>query len=347
MASDVRLEEGEEVKTFEGEKVKAGMLPGVLIGETRVWRNGKEMITEVEGLFPDGLTSTLDSSSLSRESDNASWRVSAWRLVSSFTMSFVGLGAKILLRGLNTTVVHGGENLEKALKERGSDTALLTVINHQSCLDDPGIWGAILPPRILADTRIMRWGASASEVIFVNRPLATFWSLGKVVPIVRGWGVYQPAMNFLQSRLDAGGWVNVFPEGKVNWPREDMRLRWGVGRLVADCQAEKLMVMPVYHHGMADVLPNPVSKGERQPVVPRPGNLVTVCIGQPINLAPLLARMRRSGMEETEVRSRLTKEVQSALEELGREARMQHKNDFEKWLWRWHYNTDVIPSILT
>ena len=190
MASDVRLEEGEEVKTFEGEKVKAGMLPGVLIGETRVWRNGKETITEVEGLFPDGLTSTLDSSSLSRESDNASWRVSAWRLVSSFTMSFVGFGAKILLRGINTTVVHGGENLEKALKERGSDTALLTVINHQvitsyiysqpskrawpesnlklelglmltntqSCLDDPGIWGAILPPRILADTRIMRWG---------------------------------------------------------------------------------------------------------------------------------------------------------------------------------------------
>ena len=129
MASDVRLEEGEEVKTFEGEKVKPGMLPGVLIGETRVWRNGKEMITEVEGLFPDGLTSTLDSSG---ESDNpSSWRVSAWRLVSSFTMSFVGLGAKILLRGLNTTVVHGGENLEKALKERGSDTALLTVINHQ------------------------------------------------------------------------------------------------------------------------------------------------------------------------------------------------------------------------
>ena len=144
----------------------------------------------MEGLFPDGLTSTLDSSSLSRESDNASWRVSAWRLVSSFTMSFVGFGAKILLRGINTTVVHGGENLEKALKERGSDTALLTVINHQvitsyiysqpskrawpesnlklelglmltntqSCLDDPGIWGAILPPRILADTRIMRWG---------------------------------------------------------------------------------------------------------------------------------------------------------------------------------------------
>jgi len=343
MASDVRLEEGEEM--FEGEKVKPGMLPGVLIGETRVWRNGRETITEVEGLFPDGLASTLDSSP--GESDPSSWRVSAWRILSSFTMTFVGLGAKVLLRGFNSTVVHGGEHLEKTLNGRASDTALLTVINHQSCLDDPGIWGAILPPSTLADTKIMRWGASASEVIFVNRPLATFWSLGKVVPIVRGWGVYQPAMNFLQSRLDAGGWVNVFPEGKVNWPREDMRLRWGVGKLVADCQASELMVLPVYHHGMASVLPNPESKGERQPVVPRLGNLVTVCIGQPINFAPLLAMLRGSGMREKEVRARLTREVQSALEALGREARMQHMKDLERWLWRWHDNMDVVPSILT
>ena len=172
MASDVRLEEEtRDEMMFEGEKVKPGMLPGVLIGETKVWRNGKETITEVEKLFPDGLTSTLDSH---QESDS-SLRVSAWRLLSSFTMTFVGVGAKLLLRGFNTTVVHGGEHLEKALRERGSDTALLTAINHQvkylnsqryffddtnpqSCLDDPGIWGAILLPRMLADTRIMRWG---------------------------------------------------------------------------------------------------------------------------------------------------------------------------------------------
>merc|ERR1711971_1109876 len=57
-------------------------------------------------------------------------------------------------------------------------------------------------------------------------------------------------------------------EGKVNWPREDLRLKWGVGRLVADCQARKLMVLPVYHHGMAQVLPNPLSKGESQPCAP-------------------------------------------------------------------------------
>ena len=128
MASDVRLEEEtRDEMMFEGEKVKPGMLPGVLIGETKVWRNGKQTITEVEKLFPDGLTSTLDSH---QESDS-SLKVSAWRLLSSFTMTFVGVGAKLLLRGFNTTVVHGGEHLEKALRERGSDTALLTAINHQ------------------------------------------------------------------------------------------------------------------------------------------------------------------------------------------------------------------------
>ena len=129
MASDVRLRGGDETdeKTFQGEKVKGGLLPGVLIGETKVWRNGKETITEVEGLFPEGLTSVLDSS----KELSSSWRVSAWRVLSSFTMTFVGLGAKLLLRGLNTTVVHGGEHLEKAINERGNKTALLTVINHQ------------------------------------------------------------------------------------------------------------------------------------------------------------------------------------------------------------------------
>merc|ERR1712106_748603 len=91
----------------------------------------------------------------------------------------------------------------------------VSVINHNSCFDDPGIWGAVLRPSQLADTVKMRWGASASEVIFSNRAISTFWSLGKVVPIVRGWGVNQPAMEFLLYRLNDGGWVNIFPEARV------------------------------------------------------------------------------------------------------------------------------------
>ena len=37
---------------------------------------------------------------------------------------------------------------------------------------------------MLNNSLFSRWGASASEVIFVNRPLATFWSLGKVEDIL-------------------------------------------------------------------------------------------------------------------------------------------------------------------
>jgi hypothetical protein len=43
----------------------------------------------------------------------------------------------------------------------------------------------------------MRWGCSAAEVIFSNRVFSTFFALGKVIPVVRGWGARQPGIDFL------------------------------------------------------------------------------------------------------------------------------------------------------
>jgi len=342
MASDfVRLSslldsnQEQDLSVYRGEVVKPGILPGVLIGRTKVWRNGCETITEVDTLFPSGLTSSLDTGEWS------GWRVAAWQALTSATMLTVGMAAKLILRGFNTTVIHGKEHLEKALA-RTSDVPLITITNHQSCFDDPGIWGAILSPRQLMDTKGMRWGASASEVIFLNRPLATFWSLGKVIPIVRGWGVKQPAMNFLLERLNRGHWVNIFPEGRVNWPTVSMRLRWGVGRLIAECCTPPIIV-PVFHMGMYTVLPNPSQPGESQPCMVRTGNLVTVCVGKPLYLDDL----RQEGMQEEEMRALLTERVQSAMESLGREARVRHTENVRLWLRRWHDTTDTTPSILT
>merc|ERR1719270_2329443 len=138
------------VKMFCGETVKPGVAPGVLIGETKVWRNGKEMITDVEGIFPSG--STI---SMCPDTTNSPMSITSrlWTTASSLTMLVVGLGAKFLLRTVDTTLVHGQENIDKMFT---SDGPVLSVVNHHSCFDDPGLWGAVLTPSQLMNTKRMR-----------------------------------------------------------------------------------------------------------------------------------------------------------------------------------------------
>merc|ERR1719226_450483 len=83
------------VKMFCGESVKPGVGPGVLIGETKVWRNGKEMITDVERIFPSGSTISMCPDTTSSPMSITS---RLWTTTSSLTMLVVGLGAKFLLR---------------------------------------------------------------------------------------------------------------------------------------------------------------------------------------------------------------------------------------------------------
>jgi len=327
---------------FCGEVVVAGANPGVLISRTRVWRDGKEMVTEVPGLFPPGVVSHLTPATTHHQGVGLGARV--WEVLCSATMLTFGLGAKLVLRGLNTTVVHGRENMDLALtREQGKP--LLSVTNHKSCFDDPGIWGAVLRPRQLADTVGMRWGASASEVIFPNMALATFFSLGKVVPIVRGWGVYQPAMEFLLQRLSGGGWVNIFPEARVNADGGYIRYKWGVGRLVWDCTTSPLF-LPVVHLGMDRVLPNP-GVGEMQSAIVRPCNLVTVNIGAPVDMGDMVDRLRQAGVDAVEARRFITQQVQDMMAKLYSETKEKHCENVRRWLARWHDQTDVVPSILT
>ena len=117
----------------------------------------------------------------------------------------------------------------------------------------------MLRPPQLADT--------ASEVIFANRATSTFWFLGKVVLIVRGWGANQPAMEFLLNRKVVG-WVNIFPEARDNADGSFIRYKCSWVGLFGDSATTPLILL-VVHLGMDRMLPNP-SEGESQTAIYRP-----------------------------------------------------------------------------
>ncbi|CAH2089066.1 unnamed protein product [Euphydryas editha] len=66
-----------------------------------------------------------------------------WNCASSITVAVVGLFTKLFVEFFNKTTVYNREALMRAV-QRPPDVPLLTVSNHHSCFDDPGLWGMTL-----------------------------------------------------------------------------------------------------------------------------------------------------------------------------------------------------------
>lgn len=191
------------------------------------------------------------------------------RLLAPVAVSF----SKLLLQGLNTLETH---NLRAFTEARDQDRALITFSNHVSLFDDPWLVGTFSGWRWDG----IRWCAT-DAINFFDHPLsARFFSAGKGVPIVRGAGLDQLGMHFLEDRLNDGDWVHIFPEGgRSREPRQLRPLKSGLGHLV---ERTKPLLLPFHHRGMENVLPI----GAKWP---RTGNLVQLRFGEVTDSAAGLA----------------------------------------------------------
>ncbi|XP_005099690.1 tafazzin [Aplysia californica] len=241
-----------------------------------------------------------------------------WKLSTRFAVTTVGFTCKFWLEWLNKARFHNREILHDMFDKTPDNRGLLTVSNHSSCIDDPLMWGA-LKARQIANTKRMRYSSAAEDVCFKgSNLLSTFFSLGKVFPIVRGDGVYQKGMDYMVDQLDLGNWCHIFPEGKINMTNEFLRLKWGVGRAVADCQRTPI-VLPIWHVGMDSVLPN------SRPYIPQIRKHVTILIGEPLDFSSDLERLRSMKKTPKEIRKHITDKIQEEFKSLKVLAEAFHK----------------------
>jgi len=175
---------------------------------------------------------------------------------------------------------------------------ILTVSNHRSLFDDPGVVSCLLPLHLGIQPKYNRWGICSQEYCFNDKLppfIKGYIGAGQVLPIWRGGGIDQGLFRDFASFLAQGEWCHIFPEGGV-WQCKELggrgrdfrgvvsdsdtnkkngtssrvdrsgknaadasKLRWGVGKLIAHAPIRP-RVIPFAHVGMENILPsNPVT----------------------------------------------------------------------------------------
>lgn len=215
------------------------------------------------------------------------------RLGTSAIILTVGTISKLLLRSMNTLHTHKISNLHNAIENRSAHRGLLTFSNHQSVMDDPFLLGALLPSRILVNAKLMRWGLCTLDICFQSAWVSRTLRLGKALPIQRRGGMSQPFLHQAAAKLAAGDWVHIFPEGRVRQTGMGYSKR-GVGKLLAmafEACGSLPLIIPLYHEGIENVMPQNTESNELKSLVPRSGKSLFVVMGDPVDVSHIFDRM--------------------------------------------------------
>ncbi|KAF9084094.1 hypothetical protein BGX23_010848 [Mortierella sp. AD031] len=264
-----------------------------------------------------------------------------WSFTSTAVMCGVAAVSKTFMTFGAYTAVYNMNPFLKILYDSHRTRPILTVTNHASTADDPLLWGALPWKCYWTPTRTIRYALGAQELCYPNKPVGHFFRFGQIVPIIRGNGVYQPAIDKSINLLRTGRWVHIFPEGKINQTDQLIRLKWGVGRILMEYggstiaeggkpmdEVEMPIVVPIYHLGMEDILrlyPNNDS-----PIFPKLGMPLTIVFGEPIEFGSVMQEYKEGTIGEVEARVKMTEKVFEALEELKLVALRLQKEQAER-----------------
>ena len=69
------------------------------------------------------------------------------------------------------------------------------------------------------------WNLAREDQTFETAPKAMICSLAKLMPIHRGGGVYQIALDNFIQRIKYGDWGHIFPEGRTYQVQEGYDLK--------------------------------------------------------------------------------------------------------------------------
>lgn len=215
------------------------------------------------------------------------------RLGTAAIILTVGTISKLMLRAINTLHSHHLDTLHNAIEQRPLKKGLLTVSNHQSVMDDPFLLGAILPPRILVNVRKMRWGLCSMDICFQNAWVSRTLRLGKGLPIQRRGGINQPFLRDAAKKLADGGWVHIFPEGRVRQKGMGYFKR-GIGKMLTmglEDSQQLPMVLPMYHEGIERVMPQKEGSNDLESTIPKRGQTMYVVVGEPVDVSHIFDRL--------------------------------------------------------